>query len=79
MARKFYNKLFKEYALVDLSRYQEGRLGLRWRTEAEVASGRGHHTCGGLLCDSSLASGDRMPAPSSLHSYEVSWVKVAVM
>jgi hypothetical protein len=65
MARKFYNKLFKEFALVDLSRYQEGKMGLRWRTEAEVASGQGQHTCGGLLCPGTS---------SSLHSYEVTYL-----
>src|SRR5262245_27924048 len=34
MALKYYQKLFKEYAIADLSRYKEGKAGLRWRTEA---------------------------------------------
>ena len=64
MARKFYNKLFKEFALADLTRYREGRVGLRWRSEAEVESGKGQHSCGGLRCPSVDPTG-------GLHSYEV--------
>jgi Folate-sensitive fragile site protein Fra10Ac1 len=40
MAAKYYEKLFKEYALADVSRYREGKIGMRWRTEAEVVAGR---------------------------------------
>lgn len=40
------SKLFKEYAIADLSRYKEGRVGLRWRTQEEVVSGRGQFVCG---------------------------------
>jgi hypothetical protein len=29
-------QLFKEYAIVDLARYREGQLGLRWRTEVRL-------------------------------------------
>lgn len=29
---------------------QEGKLGLRWRTEAEVLSGKGQFTCGARGC-----------------------------
>ena len=61
MARKYYNKLFKEYALADLSRYTEGKVGLRWRTEAEVVVGKGQFSCGNLACN----------AKEKLHSYEV--------
>jgi hypothetical protein len=31
----------QEYCLADLSRYREGGIGLRWRTESEVKSGKG--------------------------------------
>ena len=41
-------RLYKEYALVDLSRYKLGQVGMRWRVETEVAKGKGHFTCGGL-------------------------------
>ena len=36
MALKYYQRLCKEYAICDLSRYREGAVGLRWRTEREV-------------------------------------------
>jgi len=51
MAWKYYTRLFKEYALADLSRYTEGKIGLRWRTEAEVVSGKGQFSCGNKRCD----------------------------
>ncbi len=37
MAIRYYQKLHKHYALADLTRYKEFKIGLRWRTEAEVA------------------------------------------
>lgn len=40
MAMKYYRRLHKEYALVDLSRYKDGKIGLRWRTEDEVVNGK---------------------------------------
>jgi Folate-sensitive fragile site protein Fra10Ac1 len=49
------------YAIVDLSMHTTGRIGLRWRTEAEVISGRGQFTCASKHCESDL----------NLHSYEV--------
>ena len=36
MAKKYYDKLFKEYAIVDLRFYKEGKCGMRWRTQQEV-------------------------------------------
>ena len=50
----------KEFVLVDLSRYQEGKVGMRWRTEAEVLSGKGEFACCAFGCDSI----------TGLHSYE---------
>ena len=52
LARRYYSKLYREYALADLSRYKEGAVGLRWRTEQEVFDGRGQFTCGNKACDS---------------------------
>lgn len=63
MSIKYYKKLFKEYALADLSRYREGKLGLRWRTEREVIDGKGHFVCGNKTCD----------ARDGLHSFEVNF------
>ena len=50
MAAKYYSRLFKEYALVDLSRYREGKIGMRWRVEKEVVSGKGQFVCCNLAC-----------------------------
>jgi len=36
MALKYYNKLFREYCLADMSRYKDAKVGLRWRTQQEV-------------------------------------------
>ncbi|KAG8008709.1 Protein FRA10AC1-like protein, partial [Nibea albiflora] len=40
LAKKYYDKLFKEYCIADLSRYKENKFGFRWRTENEVVSGK---------------------------------------
>jgi protein FRA10AC1 len=61
MAAKNYRQLFKEYAIVDLSRYVTGHVGMRWRVEKEVLSGKGQTTCGNKACSSAF----------ELHSYEV--------
>ncbi|KAF0687365.1 Aste57867_20888 [Aphanomyces stellatus] len=61
MAVRYYQKLFKEYALADFSRYTEGKVGLRWRTEREVVDGKGQFVCGNKACD----------AGDGLESYEV--------
>ena len=70
MARKFYNKLFKEFALIDLSRYKEGKIGLRWRSEKEVESGKGQHSCGSLTCESNSTSSS---SSTTLRSFEVTF------
>lgn len=51
MSVRYYRKLFREYALADLSRYQEGKIGLRWRTESEVVAGKGQFICGNKRCE----------------------------
>eukprot|EP00300_Choanocystis_sp_HF-7_P011641 c17555_g1_i1.p3 GENE.c17555_g1_i1~~c17555_g1_i1.p3 ORF type:complete len:294 (+),score=86.34 c17555_g1_i1:35-916(+) len=50
IARKYYDKLFKEYCLIDLSHYKEGKVGLRWRIEKEVITGKGQFSCGNKRC-----------------------------
>lgn len=64
LAQKYYRKLFREYAVADLSRYKEGKLGLRWRMEKEVVSGKGQFACGARGCNQH----------SSLASFEVNFV-----
>ena len=50
MAKKYYDKLFKEYAIADLSGYKKGKVGLRWRTQQEVVEGLGQFRCGSHVC-----------------------------
>jgi len=66
MAKKYYDKLFREYCLADLTRFKEGKIGLRWRIEKEVFSGKGHFICGNKKCDSN----------ESLKSFEVNFAYV---
>eukprot|EP00040_Diaphanoeca_grandis_P011756 m.60288 g.60288 ORF g.60288 m.60288 type:complete len:289 (+) comp22821_c0_seq3:632-1498(+) len=60
-AHKYYNKLFKEYCLADLSKYKDNKIALRWRVEREVLEGKGHFSCGNLMCS----------RPQQLTSWEV--------
>lgn len=61
LAKRYYDRLFKEYVLCDLSGYKKGNVGFRWRTEAELVQGRGQFRCGHKPCLSKLG----------LRSYEV--------
>lgn len=61
MAKRYYDRLFKEYAVADLSQHAHGRIGLRWRKESEVISGKGQFICANKSCGST----------EGLSSYEV--------
>ncbi|XP_026489826.2 protein FRA10AC1 homolog isoform X2 [Vanessa tameamea] len=50
LAKKYYDKLFKEYCICDLSRYKENKVALRWRVEREVVLGKGQFQCGEKTC-----------------------------
>eukprot|EP00243_Klebsormidium_subtile_P003386 TRINITY_DN16772_c0_g1_i1.p1 TRINITY_DN16772_c0_g1~~TRINITY_DN16772_c0_g1_i1.p1 ORF type:complete len:289 (-),score=62.99 TRINITY_DN16772_c0_g1_i1:204-1070(-) len=63
LAKRYYDKLFKEYCIADLSRYKESKVGLRWRTEKEVVAGKGQFICG------NKEHGER----NGLRSYEVNF------
>ncbi|XP_055921810.1 protein FRA10AC1 [Eupeodes corollae] len=63
LAKKYYDKLFKEYCISDLSRYKENKIALRWRTEQEVVSGKGQFICGSRKC----------PSKETLRSWEVNF------
>ncbi|XP_018008244.1 protein FRA10AC1 isoform X2 [Hyalella azteca] len=58
LAKKYFDKLFKEYCICDLSRYKENKVGLRWRTQQEVEEGKGQFRCGEKRCgaDTQLTS-----------------------
>lgn len=66
LARRYYDRLFREYCVADLSRCGERKVGLRWRTATEVKRGKGQFFCGETRCD----EGD------DLASYEVHFVYV---
>ncbi|KAI8346779.1 folate-sensitive fragile site protein Fra10Ac1-domain-containing protein [Blakeslea trispora] len=55
VAKKYYDRLFKEYALCDLKYYRESRIALRWRTEKEVVVGKGQFICASTRCDATDA------------------------
>jgi len=50
VAKKYYDSLYKEFAVCDLKHYKSGNFSLRWRTESEVLSGSGETTCGNTRC-----------------------------
>ncbi|KAJ3182976.1 hypothetical protein HDU87_007398 [Geranomyces variabilis] len=66
VAKKYYDRLFKEYCLADLSRYKSSQLALRWRTRTEVVSGKGQFSCGNIACT----------ADANLRSWEVNFAYV---
>ncbi|XP_022835583.1 protein FRA10AC1 homolog isoform X2 [Spodoptera litura] len=51
LAKKYCDKLFKEYCICDLSRYKENKVALRWRVEKEVVLGKGQFQCGNKVCN----------------------------
>jgi len=61
LAKRYYDRLFKEYVLCDLAGFKRGQVGFRWRTESEVVQGKGQFSCGHKVCPSKLR----------LRSYEV--------
>ncbi|KAF7730166.1 hypothetical protein EC973_002774 [Apophysomyces ossiformis] len=63
VAKKYYDRLFKEYAICELKYYKQGKIALRWRTENEVISGKGQFVCASTRCDST----------ESLNSWEVNF------
>lgn len=54
IAKRYYDKLFKEYCIADLSLYKENRVAMRWRVEREVMEGKGQFVCGEKRCSSSI-------------------------
>lgn len=50
LAKKYYDKLVKEYCIADLRLYRENKIGMRWRTETEVIEGKGQFICGAKGC-----------------------------
>ncbi|KAH9510697.1 hypothetical protein DERF_009206 [Dermatophagoides farinae] len=61
VAKKYYERLFKEYCIIDLSLFKQNKFGMRWRTEPEVIGGKGQFICGNKHCS----------IPTNLTSWEV--------
>ncbi|EPQ54214.1 hypothetical protein GLOTRDRAFT_78146 [Gloeophyllum trabeum ATCC 11539] len=57
VAKKYYDNLYREFAVCDLKHYKSGNFALRWRTETEVLSGAGETTCGNIRCPYHDAAG----------------------
>ncbi|KAG6832789.1 hypothetical protein H0H92_009407 [Tricholoma furcatifolium] len=51
LAAKYYESLYREFAVCDLKHYKSGNFALRWRTEHEVLSGAGETTCANTRCE----------------------------
>ncbi|VDL72073.1 unnamed protein product [Nippostrongylus brasiliensis] len=52
-----------EYCIIDLTYFKKNKVAMRWRTEAEVRSGKGQFICGAKKC----------PVNSDLTSWEVNF------
>lgn len=63
LVKRYCDKLFKEYCIADMTAYKKGKIGLRWRTEKEVISGKGQFVCGNKKCNEN----------NGLGSYEVNF------
>ncbi|XP_063622156.1 protein FRA10AC1 homolog isoform X3 [Cydia splendana] len=66
LAKKYYDKLYKEYCICDLTRYKDNRVALRWRVEHEVVAGKGQFQCGSKHCTNA----------TGLRSWEVNFAYV---
>ncbi|CAN8025210.1 hypothetical protein HPB47_009611 [Ixodes persulcatus] len=52
LAKRYYDKLFKEYCICDLTYYKANKIAMRWRTEQELIVGKGQFSCGEKRCKS---------------------------
>ena len=50
LAKSYDSQLDHQYAVGDFSRYRDGEVGLRWRTQSERFDGKGQFSCGNLSC-----------------------------
>ncbi|KAJ8503026.1 hypothetical protein ONZ45_g11219 [Pleurotus djamor] len=66
LAAKYYDSLYREFAVCDLKHYKTGNFALRWRTEDEVLSGAGETSCGNTRCKHHAAPEGSGPSLSTL-------------
>jgi len=50
LAKKYWQKLYHEYWITDLTFYQTNKIAMRFQTETEVKSGKGQFVCGAKKC-----------------------------
>ncbi|CAH1389542.1 unnamed protein product [Nezara viridula] len=50
LAKKYYDKLFKEFCITDMSKYKENKFAMRWQTEQELVTGKGQFVCANKAC-----------------------------
>ena len=60
-AVRYYQQLYREYAIMDLTHFQDTKIGMRWRLEREVIEGKGETICCVKGCH----------AREALNSYEI--------
>ncbi|KAG2062473.1 hypothetical protein BDR04DRAFT_1040325, partial [Suillus decipiens] len=70
LAQKYYDSLYREFAICDLKHYKSGNFSLRWRTETEVLSGTGETTCANARCPEHSASSTPLTTLELPFSYE---------
>ncbi|KAG0700289.1 folate-sensitive fragile site protein Fra10Ac1-domain-containing protein [Suillus ampliporus] len=70
LAQKYYESLYREFAICDLKHYKSGNFTLRWRTETEVLSGTGETTCANARCPEHTASSTPLTTLELPFAYE---------
>ncbi|KAG1796264.1 folate-sensitive fragile site protein Fra10Ac1-domain-containing protein [Suillus plorans] len=70
LAQKYYESLYREFAICDLKHYRSGNFSLRWRTETEVLSGTGETTCANARCLEHAASSTSLTTLELPFTYE---------
>ncbi|KAK9239219.1 folate-sensitive fragile site protein Fra10Ac1-domain-containing protein [Lipomyces kononenkoae] len=70
IAKEYYNRLVKDFPLLDLSRYKEGMVALRWRTMAEFSKNKGgpKGICAEIFCD--VRDNDYTPNSGNDYDYD---------
>jgi protein FRA10AC1 len=54
LAKRYYDKLYREYCICDLSRFKENKIANRFRIEKEIISGKGQFICGEKSCNEQI-------------------------
>ncbi|KAI6042890.1 folate-sensitive fragile site protein Fra10Ac1-domain-containing protein [Pisolithus marmoratus] len=66
LAKKYYDTLYREFALCNLKHYKSGNFALRWRTENEVVDATGETTCANMRCEYHRPHSNSLPPLTTL-------------